>query len=460
MRQIFWFLVGFCLAFVPVYLVYADDCEYDITDPAVAAPLISSLNPTYFETYSSSSDAYNACVAESRSCNAYPVRTTVAAGVSLSYYYGGTSGNLKYYCYNVVGDICEPSQDADGDGVSDWADLLTTDIDDYEGAIKEVCYDADGNVVYGRVVGKDGQVWEFGEMPSDLTDYDYYTFSNDQLQYKTNTELESWWSDKGFGQDNLNLTPLSTQYLPGDPDGLWGQAQTDKKISDQKGDATEKNDTKMKDTETKTGTETDSQALGKIITNTQATADNIKRLGDYLNEINSSLKDAKTSVQSIDNNYHTTIIGADTSGDDGGGDDEPVEDLSSAATAINNAATATDSSSAVAALESAYNDPADMDDVPETHKNAENVGIAKNWWDISLMIAEVVATNPITDALLGIEVEAEGNCSFAYTWQKPSGGSADIEFSVCHFEDTLNVFGQVLLMLASFHAIVILFRRN
>lgn len=75
--------------------------------------------------------------------------------------------------------------------------------------------------------------------------------------------------------------------------------------------------------------------------------------------------------------------------------------------------------------------------------------------DLYQTITDIITTNPVTDALTGITVNSSGDC---YVTCSLFGSS--IELSLCDYAGALNTWGQVILMIASFHAVLIVFRRS
>lgn len=75
--------------------------------------------------------------------------------------------------------------------------------------------------------------------------------------------------------------------------------------------------------------------------------------------------------------------------------------------------------------------------------------------DLYQMITDFITTNPVSDIINGVEVTASGGCSMSV----PLLGH-NIELTMCGFESEMNTFGQIILMMCSFHAVLIIFRRS
>ena len=82
-------------------------------------------------------------------------------------------------------------------------------------------------------------------------------------------------------------------------------------------------------------------------------------------------------------------------------------------------------------------------------------GILTTQKDWSQLVLDFIDNNPFTDALNGVDLTASGSCSFDYNWKGHT-----ITFSVCAFQDSLNTFGSILLMISGFNSLLIIFRRR
>jgi hypothetical protein len=74
--------------------------------------------------------------------------------------------------------------------------------------------------------------------------------------------------------------------------------------------------------------------------------------------------------------------------------------------------------------------------------------------DLYTTITDIISNNPITDALTGINVNASGDCSLSF-----NAYGQTISLSLCQYASALNIWGSIILMLANFHAVLIIFRR-
>lgn len=170
-------------------------------------------------------------------------------------------------------------------------------------------------------------------------------------------------------------------------------------------------------------------------------------LGDYLGpsaaEIATAIHD--TSLSDTNNKLDDLI-------DQG---NESPEDLSTVAQSIIDSATEFSTN-----LTDAYNgvvtelekNPAES--IPDqTGTEFENIATEK--WDLKGKIEEIISNNPISDAINGVVLETEGAaCELEYVY---SGQT--IKFGFCQFQDVMNQFGQVVLMLVNLHCLLILFKR-
>lgn len=75
--------------------------------------------------------------------------------------------------------------------------------------------------------------------------------------------------------------------------------------------------------------------------------------------------------------------------------------------------------------------------------------------DLYGLLTSAILSNPISDIINGVDVSASGSCSMSVTLL-----GRPISLTMCGFESQLNAFGQVILMLVSFHSLFIIFRRS
>lgn len=178
-------------------------------------------------------------------------------------------------------DNCHVLVDSDGDGTA--YDLYPDDPTSYKGAISAICYNTStGEVVAGEITTSLGDIFSFGEIPSDYNGYTVSTIDSGLVLKNTDDlaiDLENAGVDeltfepKGSG---IDIADDGTIFIPGNSIGDTWNDQTEADEPD------EDLGTNFNEGSQATGTETDSEALGSIINNTGKTADNVKRLGDYL----------------------------------------------------------------------------------------------------------------------------------------------------------------------------------
>jgi len=75
-------------------------------------------------------------------------------------------------------------------------------------------------------------------------------------------------------------------------------------------------------------------------------------------------------------------------------------------------------------------------------------------FDFSAYLTDFFDNNPITDSLVGIDVQASGDCSLSFDYK-----GTPVELGLCDYSSALNSFGSVMLMIAGFCGILIVFRR-
>jgi hypothetical protein len=455
MKKILYFLIGFFISLL-FYLPYLyPENLYDISNPTWSDYCTSNPDTImhYVGQYASQGDASQAVYdATGSSPSLFHLRLN---GDIVAYGYAEIrqeSGewHVYYAIYLIHGDYIDLAYDgsllpvdSDDDGLPDSIDAYPNDIKTYQFQILSKYYDIFGEQV-GVLIKTD-----YGD--TILLGTDLGALSND-LGTGSVTEVsvnDGLWYDSQNIVEDQDLIPLD----------LGGQPQyvpdtTVPKISNPTNPSPDQDDKMDKGTPS-TGTESDADQ--KIIDNTQAIANNTSRLGDYLKSINSNIQGLNSDTTITNNAVRNYITNYDSG--DPGEDPSPPEDLSSAVTALQGAAQDTDAQTAIDALKQSLETLPTIDDVP-SYVDTEHEGIATSWWDFSTMIADLIAQNPITDALLGIEVDAVGNCSFDYVWVGKTGISHNITFSLCNFKDQLNVFGQILLMIVNFNAIFLLFRKS
>ena len=80
--------------------------------------------------------------------------------------------------------------------------------------------------------------------------------------------------------------------------------------------------------------------------------------------------------------------------------------------------------------------------------------ILEGKWNLYDMLVGLFDNNPISDALNGVTVSGSGQCSATVTLM-----GSPVELTMCGNEEALNMWGSIILMVSSVHAIVIIFRK-
>jgi hypothetical protein len=306
MKQILYFLIGFCIPFIWFSISYATvDC---IGALAGDADIVSA--------YDNSDDARDACY--SASPTNYCTQGAQWNSDYTALYHGWTydpndgtsSSDWPFFPYNE-GDIvfsCSPAgsvpDDTDEDGIPDGFDLKPDSSESYKAAIVSVCYDENNKVVAGVIQDGEGNQYSFGTMPTDFEGYTIESVTGDLVTYQTAEDFAA--SLEKLDIDDLNITKQNSPVEIQD-DGTIIPGSTDpfedyKKAEDDQTQA-KKPETQQAPSEQPDSNDGDSDRLDKIIKNTSSTNTNLdniqKYLGitnDYLAKIND--KSGKTSSTS------------------------------------------------------------------------------------------------------------------------------------------------------------------
>nr|WP_319396464.1 hypothetical protein [uncultured Desulfobacter sp.] len=319
MKQILYFLIGFCTPFIWFSLAYSADVCSDMTDAQFNITVLSTTTRevSMVGVFVGTDASDQAMVAASDACCGIGQRT------SLSYYATYTKeANGNYYnvwCYiddcNHVyyafyttgsGDLSNdcagpPPVDSDGDGIGDDFDLKPDSSDSYKAAIVSVCYDENNKVVAGIIQDGEGNQYQFGTMPTDFEGYTIDSITGDLVTYQTPEDLAA--SLEKLDIDDLNITqknsPVEIQddgtIIPGstDPFKDYRNAEDDQTQAKQP-------ETQQAPSEQPDSNDVDSGRLDKIIKNTASTNTNLENIQKYLGITNDYL--AKINKKELETN--------------------------------------------------------------------------------------------------------------------------------------------------------------
>ena len=182
-------------------------------------------------------------------------------------------GTTYEYCARIYDDytVCIP--DRDGDGIDDDNDPYPDDDSPFMARL--VAYYTDDNTSTGSHTGEvwetdRGDYYEVGEIDPD--DTGFIIQNGTWVTPDLDSPVES------TTQPTINQNPISINPSTGTPSTTGG-------------------DSNFNDGVSSTGTETDNQALQAIQDNTSKTTDNIKRLGDYMTDINEAIQNMDRNLQ-------------------------------------------------------------------------------------------------------------------------------------------------------------------
>lgn len=487
MRQLFYFLIGFCIPFVFSYVAYATTEFSDSDLSLIQSYWNMSQNQTgnfhFMENSQAASAAYYNYSPPSgwnvvESCN----RAYADWGFWMKLNYNPSLDQAymhKYWEVWVYG-RSDPDADTDGDGIPDDCDVYPDDPTDYQVRRSSYQKDSSGNIVRECYITDRDDVVCLGE-----------SYNNSLVDY---VEFSSPWQSPSTlcaYSDNFSDPSDDEQDVDGDgiPDGADdgdGVPFNDDGIPDSGG-----NDDEMTDGTPSDGTE--DLDLQKIIDNTAATTDNVSRLADYLqeqnsdlNQVNSNLAQIKGALDGFDSDLGSinSYLGSINSGvgsinsslgaiesdlnvtnahlADMNGDLDTIsghlltsndhlseisdsleitsDDISTSVNNIGNTDTvyqsAQDNITTVFTL---------VDDAPDDYQEKRN---------LSEKIADYISSNPLSNIIENSGVEITGStstASFDY-----NGHS--IILSVAGFDSQLEAFGQILLGISTLAGMLLVFR--
>lgn len=418
MKQLLFFLMGFSLIVFPVNYVYALECANTPVslDPALQT-WIDNLPNTYFDTidfkgfYDYETDwdnrwtivpYLNAAYTDNHSETEYATAWVASR-------YRAINGHMYYAIFLKDGCPANVVLDTDNDGLPDSCDYYPDDPTPY--SVRLLSYQEDS-------VGVVRQCYQTDRKDLYCIGEDYNSTLPDVITVGSAWQLSS---------DICTGETIGEQSAPNEGETEIGTSEYNS--STQSGQPSDANDSSMGSGESSDGTETNAEQ--KIIDNTAMTADNVARVGDYLNEINASLKNLDYTV-SVDfaNRVAQEEIGS-------GGTEEEV---------------ATGSASA-GNVDSEYSEA-------QTQINTNNSLLLdapldyQEKTDIVSRLNDYIDDNPVTDLLNDSGVQISGavsSVSYQYNGQS-------ISLSVDKFDDEMEAFGAILVGIATLSGIVGLFR--
>jgi hypothetical protein len=461
-RQILYFLIGVLIAFVLITESQADcyNAEESSSPPPENYQISDGTDYTGITTWTAARDAILAEAAQA-DCVGYVLMTNNPTGPCSGWYsyrkraqippdcnYYDSSADTTYHY--IPYSNCAEHQDGNCNLAADNLDLYPDDDEDYQYTVKEKIRDKDtGEVVYTLVETDRGDTFEFGDRPSDLTNYNTWLSFNPDWKDSEELYNEDWMGTNDIPIPGATPSPVGgsdiddgiKDYVDGTPDP----------VADGGGPGWNG------DSENPTTGDGDSDLLGKIVKNTKATDDNIQNLGKYLKSINETLgrmdkkddlKIAGTIGEGTDTGTGSTgsgvIGGTGTSGDVQTGVEGALEtseeDQTGAVTASGNV-----DSEFGEAQSTIKGDASLEDDAPLDYKEKT---------DIVTKLDEIIGNNPVSDILSNSGVEITGsNSTIAFQWK-----GYDISYSMSKWSSQLQTFGTMLMAMTALSGMVMIFR--
>jgi len=434
MKQILYFLIGFTISLTWLTFGYCGvPCD------EVPGDVESGLNcdvcnwvGSNISYAANSTEAMNACnAAMGGDCNNSSMSSS-DGDYYMAYKSVQQSGlDFIYYAWVAMPDGCvEP--DSDGDGISNEFDLYPDDPTPYQYTVISEVLDADGNPVAIKVKTDRDDIFDFGERPEDMEGYIDYIHIAPVLQ----------------DAETLESLPIFTS-------GTAGSESTSVSLSDyseeietyvnQETDAGSGSD--FESSETSTGTETDSEALQKIINNTASTTENLSRLGDYLQSINSNIAELNRRDE-METALTGDLLGQDSGSLTSADVQQGVED------ALNVTDSEKDSAiSTMGNVDTEYNEAQSTitgtasleEDAPDEYKTKTN---------ITSKMADYISNNPISAIIENSGVTISGAVDHVSWMYKDT----EIFMSVGQYDAALEAFGQLLVGMATLSGMLLIFR--
>ena len=217
MRQILYFLIGFCIPFIWFGLSYAYDDPIegqiyagwdDFGEALSSIPNILGTidtndpnlhqNCTYWQVGNSAQymGIYPGGYNDSYGTKVYENSITVCVVSGSSFYWYSVS-KIPQNCSvtdsdgDGIMDNSDPTPngtgpgDTDSDGIPDDFDLKPDSSESYKASIVSVCYDENNKVVAGVIQDGEGNQYSFGTMPTDFEGYTIDSITGDLVTYQT-----------------------------------------------------------------------------------------------------------------------------------------------------------------------------------------------------------------------------------------------------------------------------------
>jgi len=347
-----------------------------------------------------------------------------------------------FYAFWTYSDTCPTPPapvDTDGDGIPNELDPKPQDGDPFQYAVMiQYIHATTGEIVYTKIKLDDGTIMNYGEIPS-LEDIGNGIYQGDINIHPKMKDSSNFMSEPFLGGSINQPGPPTivdnSQYYQEVQQYIQTTQQPDNGVATNF----------STNTSAATGTETDNQALQEIQTNTDTMNDNIVRLGDYLDSINKGIgemnkrdeaRDSATGSLLLDNNQ-TTQDQSDALTD---AQNIPQDDLTPVVPS-----TIEVDSTFTTAQQTITGEYDLQTDAPENYRTRT---------DITEKMAEFISNNPLSDIInnTGVDLSA---ATPSITW---TFNSQPITFTMAPYEAQINLFGQLVLSMATIAGMLMVFR--
>jgi len=283
-------------SFQPAYADKCDPSSPSIVDLDFLSTSYGGIPITIVGYYTTKEEAYAANIA--------------ATGGGGSYYFAPTDGcyvsrlnDVLYIAYVITPTNCIPLDlDADDDNIDDEYDLTPNSSTPYSAAIVSVCYDSNNNIVAGIIQDQSGARWKFGTLPEDMEGYTIESVSGSSIHYQTGESLAE--SLANLNIDNFELTKVSDGQIEVENDGTYIPGTTGP-LDDWQKREDDQTQAELPDilpitkpSEVPQINDTDRDLQEKIVSNTNATNENLNNLAKYLGISNDLLAKINNKTKS------------------------------------------------------------------------------------------------------------------------------------------------------------------
>jgi hypothetical protein len=327
---------------------------------------------------------------------------------------------------------------------------------------KEKVYNADGDLIYMKIIAADDAgnllgVYEYG----DRNQANEIKSGNQDGIAEENSYYYGLFQDE-FNENIHSLDELETE-LQKDINGdtmEMGLPQNTTQYADY--NAVEENEPGVTDPGSETATE-DKDYTGQFsamienqnsyITNQNHQRSISEQTNRILTEISGKMDNQTTNDQninvSVNSEVDTTTLEENT-GTTASKITQVADDIRAIKEDMDNIETYDPSSLDAQDVDFGENDEEDLEPY-------EMLKEKQNWAE---KVIEVLSTNPFSDALEDVGVEASGDCSVTFYYQMTDHTpTRSIDFTLCNQQDTINRWGSVLLIMSGIHALMVIFRR-